>query len=68
MLGGVIILLLIGISLFADALAPYPYNKTHLRDRSYIYSFREFSGIIKAFGLFVALLPLVPTTPLPQRL
>ena len=33
MLGGVIILLLIGISLFADALAPYPYNKTHLRDR-----------------------------------
>ena len=33
MLGGVIILLLIGISLFADALAPYPYNKIHLRDR-----------------------------------
>ena len=33
MLGGVIILLLIGISLFADTLAPYPYNKIHLRDR-----------------------------------
>ena len=33
MLGGVIILLLIGISLFADVLAPYPYNKIHLRDR-----------------------------------
>ncbi len=33
MLGGVIILLLIGISLFADALAPYAYNKIHLRDR-----------------------------------
>ncbi len=33
MLGGVIILLLIGLSLFADALAPYPYNKIHLRDR-----------------------------------
>ncbi len=27
MLGGVIILLLIGLSLFADALAPYPYNR-----------------------------------------
>ena len=33
MLGGVIILLLIRISLFADALAPYPYNKIHLRDQ-----------------------------------
>ena len=33
MLGGVIILLLIGISLFADALAPYPYKEMHLRDR-----------------------------------
>ena len=33
MLGGVIILLLIGISLFTDALAPYPYNKIHLRNR-----------------------------------
>ena len=33
MLGGGIILLLIGISLFADAPAPYPYNKIHLRDR-----------------------------------
>ena len=33
MLGGGIILLLIGVSLFADALAPYPYNKIHLRDR-----------------------------------
>ena len=33
MLGGVIILLLIGISLFADALAPYPYKEIHLRDR-----------------------------------
>ncbi len=31
--GGVIIVLLIGISLFADALAPYPYDKTHLRGR-----------------------------------
>ena len=33
MLGGGIILLLIGVSLFADVLAPYPYNKIHLRDR-----------------------------------
>ncbi len=33
MLGGVVILLLIGISLFADALAPYPYKEIHLRDR-----------------------------------
>ena len=33
MLGGVVILLLIGLSLFADALAPYPYKEIHLRDR-----------------------------------
>ena len=33
MLGGAIILLLIGLSLFVDALAPYRYNKIHLRDR-----------------------------------
>ena len=33
-----------GVRLFADALAPYPYNKTHLRDRMQEASAQYFLG------------------------